>query len=192
MFIQTEETPNPLTLKFIPGLLLLQGDHRGQTFDFENEATAQQSPLALRLFQIDYVDRVFITEEYISITKAESISWDALKPHILSALMDHLLAQKPVVVDVDTSPAEEDITYSPQEQEIVDQIKELLDTRVRPAVAMDGGDIAFSKYVEGVVYLKMKGACSGCPSSSMTLKSGVESMLRHYVPEVTEVKQVNA
>lgn len=187
MFIQTEQTPNPLTLKFIPGLILLMG----QSVEFDSKESAKNSPLALRLFDIEHVKSIFIGEEFVSITKSEDVSWDALKPHILSALMDHLLAQKPILLeDPPEDSAEEDIDYTPEEREIVDQIKELIETRVRPAVAMDGGDIIFSKYQKGTVYLKLRGACSGCPSSSVTLKNGIENMLKHYVPEVEAVEQV--
>lgn len=186
MFIQTEQTPNPLTLKFIPGLILLMG----QSVEFNSKEAAKNSPLALRLFDIDHVTGIFIGEEFVSVTKSEDASWDALKPHILSALMDHLLAQKPILLEDMPEELEEDITYTPDEQEIVNQIKELIDTRVRPAVAMDGGDITFSKYQKGTVFLKLRGACSGCPSSSVTLKNGIESMLKHYVPEVESVEQV--
>jgi Fe-S cluster biogenesis protein NfuA len=186
MFIQTEQTPNPLTLKFIPGLILLVG----QSVDFDGKEAARNSPLALKLFDIDGVTRVFIGEEFVSITKTEESSWETLKPHILSTLMDHLLAQKPILLEEMEENFEENITYTEEEQKIVDQIKELIETRVRPAVAMDGGDIVFAKFQNGTVYLKLRGACSGCPSSSATLKSGIENMLRYYVPEVLEVEQI--
>lgn len=186
MFIQTEQTPNPLTLKFIPGLILLQG----QSVEFASKEEAQKSPLALKLFDIEHVKGIFIGEEFLSITKSGEVSWDALKPHILSTLMDHLLAQKPILLDYTEEDFEEKVDYTPEEQEIVDQIKELIDTRVRPAVAMDGGDIVFSKFQKGVVFLKLRGACSGCPSSTATLKSGIENMLKHYVPEVESVEQM--
>ena len=186
MFIQTETTPNPLTLKFIPGLILLMG----QSVDFDSRDAAKNSPLALKLFDIDGVTRVFIGEEFVSITKTEESAWETLKPSILSTLMDHLLAQKPILLDAMEENFEEDIIYTPEEQTLVDQIKELIETRVRPAVAMDGGDIVFAKFQNGTVYLKLRGACSGCPSSSATLKSGIENMLRYYVPEVLEVEQI--
>lgn len=188
MFIQTETTPNPLTLKFIPGLILLMGE----PVDFASPTEAKRSPLALRLFEIEGIARVFIGEEFISITKTEAFSWDALKPFILSILMDHLLAQKPILSEEDEGTEDEEMIYSPEEQEIVNQIKELIETRIRPAVAGDGGDIIFSKFQNGVVFLKLRGACSGCPSSSITLKSGIESMLCHYIPEVTEVRAVSS
>jgi Fe-S cluster biogenesis protein NfuA len=186
MFIQTLETPNPLTLKFVPGIILLMD----QSVDFATREDAQKSPLALRLFEIDGVMRVFIGEDFVSITKDEQAEWDTLKPFILSTLMDHLLAQKPILADDHASFDESDITYSEEDQPIVDQINELIETRIRPSVAMDGGDIVFSKFVDGVVFLKLRGACSGCPSASFTLKSGIESMLKHYIPEVLEVQAV--
>jgi Fe-S cluster biogenesis protein NfuA len=186
MFIQTETTPNPLTLKFIPGLILLMG----QSVDFESREAARNSPLALKLFEIDGITRVFIGEEFVSITKEEEFIWEGLKPYILSTLMDHLLAQKPILLEEMEENFEENIAYTEEEQKIVDQIKELIETRVRPAVAMDGGDIVFAKFQNGTVYLKLRGACSGCPSSSATLKSGIENMLRYYVPEVLEVEQI--
>jgi len=192
MFIQTEITPNPNTLKFIPGNILLD---KG-SYNFENAEAAGKSPLALRMFNTEGVEGVFIGEDFISITKAEDKNWDVLKPHILSDLMDHLVANKPVILENNDNVqaedlAEEKIDYSDEEQKIVQEIKELLDSRVRPAVAADGGDIIFNKFINGVVYLKMRGACSGCPSSSVTLKNGIENMLRYYVPEVIEVKQVD-
>lgn len=192
MFIQTETTPNPNTLKFIPGPVLLD---KG-SYDFQNVEAADRSPLALRMFNIEGVTGVFIGEDFVSITKSEDKNWDVLKPHILSDLMDHLVANKPIILENNDTMqaedlAEEKIDYSDEEQKIVQEIKELLDSRVRPAVAADGGDIIFNKFVNGVVYLKMRGACSGCPSSTVTLKNGIENMLRYYVPEVVEVNQVD-
>jgi Fe-S cluster biogenesis protein NfuA len=192
MFIQTEITPNPNTLKFIPGHILLD---KG-SYDFDSIDAAAKSPLALRMFHVEGVTGVFIGEDFISITKAEDKDWDVLKPHILSDLMDHLVANKPVILENNDAQQAEDlgeekIDYSEEEQKIVEEIKELLDSRVRPAVAVDGGDIIFNKFVNGVVYLKMRGACSGCPSSTVTLKNGIENMLRYYIPEVVEVKQVD-
>lgn len=186
MFIQTQETPNPLTLKFIPGILLLVD----QSVDFATKKEAQKSPLATRLFDIDGVQRVFIGEDFVSITKTEAACWDTLKPFILSTLMDHLLAQKPILSDEGEDLDEQDTSYTEEEQQIVDQIKDLIDTRIRPSVALDGGDIVFSKFQEGIVFLKLRGACSGCPSASFTLKSGIENMLKHYIPEVLEVRAV--
>ncbi len=162
----------------------------GHSVDFESQEAAKNSPLALRLFEIDSVTRIFIGEEFVSVTKTEEGSWDVLKPQILSALMDHLLAQRPILLDTTEECVEEDIDYTDEEQKIVDQIKELIETRVRPAVAMDGGDIVFAKFQNGTVFLKLRGACSGCPSSSATLKSGIENMLRYYVPEVLDVQQI--
>ncbi len=186
MFIQTQETPNPLTLKFIPGIILLMTG----SADFASREEAQKSPLATRFFDIDGITRVFIGEDFVSITKDNDADWDTLKPFILSTLMDHLLAQKPILSDIYEDLEETDITYTEEELQIVEQIKDLIETRIRPAVAVDGGDIVFSKFQEGIVFLKLRGACSGCPSSSFTLKSGIESMLKHYVPEVLEVRAV--
>jgi Fe-S cluster biogenesis protein NfuA len=183
MFIETEGTPNPATLKFLPGR-----DVMGfSTADFASADSAERSPLAIALFALPGVARVFLGGDFISVTKTDEVSWQTLKPQILAAVMDHFVAGLPVIegegddLDEDTDPAD---------QEIVDQIKELLDTRVRPAVAGDGGDIVFRGYRDGVVRLHMQGSCSGCPSSSATLKHGIENMLRHYVPEVVAVEQV--
>lgn len=185
MFIQTEDTPNPHVIKFMPGRMLVQnGSH-----EFKTEEEAKQSPLALRLFSLGDVEGVFLGSDFVSVTKNPEASWDVLKPLILGALMDHLVANLPILAE--SSGQKEDVApevqYSEEDQPIVDQIKDLLDTRIRPAVAVDGGDIVFSRYENGVVYLKLKGACAGCPSSSVTLKNGVENMLRHYIPEVLEV-----
>jgi Fe-S cluster biogenesis protein NfuA len=183
MFIETEGTPNPATLKFLPGR-----DVMGfSTADFASADSASRSPLAGSLFALPGVARVFLGGDFVSVTKSDEVSWQALKPQVLAAIMDHFVAGLPVIegesddLDEDTDPAD---------QEIVDQIKELLDTRVRPAVAGDGGDIVFRGYRDGVVRLHMQGSCSGCPSSSATLKHGIENMLRHYVPEVVAVEQV--
>ncbi|MFL5283423.1 MAG: NifU family protein [Rhodopila sp.] len=183
MFIETEGTPNPATLKFLPGR-----DVMGfSTADFASADSAGRSPLARNLFALPGVARVFLGGDFISVTKTDEISWQALKPQVLAAIMDHFVSGLPVI-DGDGDDLAEDI--DPADQEIVDQIKELLDTRVRPAVAGDGGDIVFRGYREGVVRLHMQGSCSGCPSSSATLKHGIENMLRHYVPEVVAVEQV--
>ncbi len=184
MFIQTEETPNPHSLKFIPGFVLLE-----EPRDFPNIATAKKSPLALRLFSIPDVEGVFIGKEFITVTKHEHAEWYVLKPSLLGAMMEHLLAKKPLLVEENLA---EDSSLEPMEEEdeIVTQIKQLIETKVRPAVAMDGGDIVFTKFDQGIVYLQLKGSCSGCPSSSATLKSGIENMLRYYVPEVTEVRAI--
>ena len=181
MFIQTEETPNPATLKFLPGREVLNG----RTADFPNAAEAGASPLAQRLFQIEGVARVFLGSDFITIAKDEDREWYLLKPAILGVIMEHFTAGRPVLIEqAPAAGAEED------DDEVVIQIKELLDTRVRPAVAQDGGDIIFQGFEEGIVYLTMQGACSGCPSSTATLKMGIENMLRHYIPEVVEVRAV--
>ena len=184
MFIETEGTPNPATLKFLPGC-----DVMGlSTADFASAVTAIRSPLATQLFTLPGVARVFLGGDFITVTKNDTIAWQALKPQVLGVIMDHFVAGRPVIEGDEAEFSEEDI--DPADQEVVDQIKELLDTRVRPAVASDGGDIVFRGYREGVVRLHMQGACSGCPSSSATLKHGIENMLKHYVPEVIAVEQV--
>ena len=183
MFIQTEETPNPQTLKFLPGRTVLGAG----TADFTSiEAAEGRSPLAETLFGIDGVNGVFLGPDFITVTKQGEAAWPELKPAVLGAIMEHFTANRPVVSEHtdNSSQASED------DDPVVSQIKELLDTRVRPAVAMDGGDIQFHGFEKGVVYLTMKGSCSGCPSSTATLKSGIENMLRHYIPEVTEVRAV--
>ena len=183
MFIQTEQTPNPATLKFLPGRDVLG---RG-TADFPNREAAAASPLAQRLFEIDGVQGVFLGADFVTITKAGDKEWFLLKPSILGVIMEHFTANRPVLLEEATGDGH---AASADDDEIVTQIKELLDTRVRPAVAQDGGDITFYGFEEGVVYLEMKGACSGCPSSTATLKAGIENMLRHYIPEVVEVRAV--
>jgi Fe-S cluster biogenesis protein NfuA len=184
MFIETEGTPNPATLKFLPGRAVM-GD---TTADFASADAADRSPLASALFALPGVSRVFLGTDFITVTKSEDEAWQDLKPQVLGTLMEHFVAGRPIIESAGTTVAEEEI--SPEDQEIVDQIKELLDTRVRPAVASDGGDIVFHGYRDGVVKLHMQGACSGCPSSRATLKHGIENMLRHYVPEVVAVEQV--
>ncbi len=185
MFIETEGTPNPATLKFLPGQ-----DVMGlTTADFASATSAERSPLAMSLFALPGVARVFLGGDFVTVTKADTIAWQALKPQVLGAIMEHFVAGRPVIDPAfDDDLHEEDV--DPADREIVDQIKELLDTRVRPAVAGDGGDIVFRGYREGIVRLHMQGACSGCPSSRATLKHGIENMLRHYVPEVVAVEQV--
>ena len=186
MFIETEGTPNPATLKFLPGQAVMQHD----TADFPNAASAARSPLAQALFSLDGVARVFLGLDFITVTKTSEETWQALKPQVLGAIMEHFVAGRPVIEGEAEAEFEEAI--APEDREIVDQIKELLDTRVRPAVASDGGDIVFRGYRDGIVRLHMQGACSGCPSSAATLKHGIENMLRHYVPEVIAVEQVAA
>jgi Fe-S cluster biogenesis protein NfuA len=184
MFIQTEQTPNPATLKFLPGRDVLAG----RTADFPDSASATPSPLAQRLFQVEGVSRVFLGNDFVTVTKSDEREWYLLKPAILGVIMEHFTAGRPVLLDEDAiqGHAGDDA----EDSEVVAQIKELLDTRVRPAVAQDGGDIIFHGFEEGVVYLTMQGACSGCPSSTATLKMGIENMLRHYIPEVVEVRAV--
>ena len=183
MFIETEGTPNPATLKFLPGRDVMGAG----TADFASPAAADRSPLATALFTLPGIARVFLGGDFITVTKADAADWQALKPQVLGAIMEHFVAGRPVIEGEDAA-AEEDVL--PEDAEIVLQIKDLLDTRVRPAVAGDGGDIVFRGYRDGVVRLHMQGACSGCPSSSATLKHGIENMLRHYVPEVQRVEQV--
>ncbi len=186
MFIETEGTPNPATLKFLPGRPVMGAG----TADFATAEAAERSPLATTLFALPGVARVFLGSDFVTVTKSEPATWQMLKPQVLGAIMEHFVAGRPVLLGEDGSdgPAAEDV--SPEDAEIVAQIKELLDTRVRPAVAGDGGDIVFRGYRDGVVKLHMQGSCSGCPSSSATLKHGIENMLRHYVPEVVAVEQV--
>jgi Fe-S cluster biogenesis protein NfuA len=187
MFIETEATPNPATLKFLPGQDVMGS--RG-TADFINADAAMRSPLAESLFRLDGVARVFLGADFVTVTKADSAEWQELRPVVLGTIMEHAMAGRPVLLGEDDADEAEDT--DPADAEIVAQIKELLDTRVRPAVASDGGDIVFRGFREGVVRLRMQGACSGCPSSRATLKHGVENMLRHYVPEVLSVEQVEA
>ena len=184
MFIETEGTPNPATLKFLPGQEVMA---RG-TADFASPMSAGRSPLAQALFDLPGVSRVFLGGDFVTITKGDDIDWPALKPQVLAALMDHFVAGRPVIDGADDD-LDEDV--DPADSEVVEQIKELLDTRVRPAVAGDGGDIVFRGFRDGVVKLHMQGACAGCPSSRATLKHGIENMLRHYVPEVQAVEQVD-
>ena len=183
MFIQTEATPNPATLKFLPGRPVMASG----TANFPTPEDAAASPLASRLYGIEGVDGVFFGADFITVTKADGSTWDRLKPPLLGAIMEHFAAGAPLFVDGATVSGH---AASDEDDEVVAQIKELLDTRVRPAVAQDGGDILFHGFERGVVYLHMQGACSGCPSSTATLKAGIENMLRHYIPEVMEVRPV--
>jgi Fe-S cluster biogenesis protein NfuA len=183
MFIQIEQTPNPATLKFLPGVTVLESG----TADFRDREDAARSPLAQRLFAVEGVCGVFFGNDFISVTKSDDQEWYILKPAVLGVVMEHFTAGRPVILD---EVAGDSAAGSEADGEIVGQIKELLDTRVRPAVAMDGGDIVFHGFENGVVYLHMQGACSGCPSSTATLKMGIENMLRHYIPEVMEVRAV--
>ncbi len=181
MFIQTEPTPNPATLKFLPG----QEVAATGTADFPTPESASRSPLAQRLYGIEGVTGVFLGADFVTVTKADEREWYLLKPAILGVIMEHFVAGRPVLHD---QPAEQTTGPAEEDSEVVAQIKELLDTRVRPAVAQDGGDIIFQSFEDGVVFLHLQGACSGCPSSTATLKMGIENMLRHYIPEVVEVR----
>ncbi|MFC0410263.1 NifU family protein [Roseomonas elaeocarpi] len=187
MFIETESTPNPATLKFLPGQDVMGS--RG-TADFAEAEGAERSPLAERLFRLEGVSRIFLGADFVTVTKSDEADWQSLRPQVLGAIMEHFMAGRPVLAEALDAEEEEDT--DPADAEVVAQIKDLLDTRVRPAVAGDGGDIVFRGFRDGIVRLRMQGACSGCPSSSATLKHGVESMLRHYVPEVVAVEQVEA
>ncbi len=184
MFIQTEATPNPVTLKFIPGKPVLPSG----TADFRSKQEATNSPLAQRLFEIEGVTGVFLGSDFISVTKADS-EWQHLRPMVLGAIMDHYMSGE-AVAGADGANDESVGTYDPADEETVATIKELLETRVRPAVAQDGGDITFSGFRDGIVYLKMRGACSGCPSSTATLRHGIENLLKHFCPDVQEVQAV--
>ncbi len=184
MFIQTEATPNPSTLKFIPGQSVLASG----TLDFRTPEAAAESPLAQSLFEIEGVEGVFLGSDFISVTKG-NMEWQHLKPAILGTIMEHFMTGAPVVGDLVSDEASgKSEFYDSEDESIVNTIKELLETRVRPAVAQDGGDITFHGYKEGVVFLEMRGACSGCPSSTATLRHGIENLLKHFVPEVVEVR----
>lgn len=189
MFIQTQTTPNPATLKFLPG----RDVSPATSYEFISADEASSSPLASALFGINGVKTVFLGADFVAITKGEEADWSHLKPQALAAIMDHFVSGAPVIADAiqpDEAGGEDDIVYEGETAEIVAEIRELIATRVRPAVANDGGDITFKRFdVEtGIVHLTMRGACSGCPSSTLTLKQGVENLLRHYVPEVTAVE----
>ncbi len=183
MFIQSEATPNPATLKFIPGRPVLPGG----TAEFKAKAEAESSPLAGRLFDIAGVAGVFLGSDFISVTKG-GVEWHQLKPMVLGAIMEHYLSGAPVIAADGAKEGQPIRDYDPEDEEVVRTIKELLETRVRPAVAQDGGDITFSSFHDGIVYLHMRGACAGCPSSSATLRHGIENLLRHFCPEVEAVQ----
>jgi Fe-S cluster biogenesis protein NfuA len=185
MFIQTESTPNPATLKFLPGQTVLEVG----TADFPTSDTAAASPLATRLFSVEGVTGVFFGIDFVTVTKDDTVEWDHLKPSLLGAIMEHYQSGQSVM-GADHKPSSGHAEHTGEDGAIVEQIKELLDSRVRPAVAQDGGDITFHGFERGVVYLHMQGACAGCPSSTLTLKMGIENLLRHYIPEVTEVRPV--
>ena len=184
MFIETEQTPNPATLKFLPGRSVMGAG----TADFTSAEAAERSPLAQRLFQVEGVGGVFLGSDFVTVTKVDGKTWQVLKPAILGIIMEHFAANRPAILESTAAPAA--ATEAGEESEIVTQIKDLLETRVRPAVAQDGGDIIFQRYEDGVVYLHLQGSCAGCPSSTATLKMGIENMLKHYVPEIVEVRAV--
>lgn len=183
MFIQTEPTPNPLTLKFIPGVTVLE---TGTAF-FTNAEDAAISPLAVELFKVQGVTAIFLGSDFVTVTKDEESQWDTLKAPLLTGIMDFFVAKKPVML----SSKQPDKAIDENDSELVKQIKELIDVRVRPAVAQDGGDIIFHGFEDGIVKLELHGSCSGCPSSTVTLKNGIENMLKHYIPEVVAVEAVS-
>ena len=183
MFIQTESTPNPATLKFLPGQAVLDAG----SADFPTAEAGAKSPLARRIFEVDGVAGVFFGTDFVTVTKSDAVAWDHIKPAILGAIMEHFQSGDPAI---EGQAAGGHQAGNDEDAELVTQIKELLDTRVRPAVAQDGGDITFHGFDRGVVYLHLQGACAGCPSSTLTLKMGIENLLKHYLPEVTEVRAV--
>jgi Fe-S cluster biogenesis protein NfuA len=188
MFIQTETTPNPATLKFLPGRDVLPGEPR----DFRDAEAAAASPLASALFEVNGVTGVFLGSDFVSVTK-DTADWAHIKPAILGVIMEHFLSGKPVIHGAGAEGEETgEEFFDAEDAETVEVIKELIATRVRPAVAMDGGDITFKGFKSGTVYLNMRGACSGCPSSTATLRSGIENLLRHFVPGVESVQQIEA
>jgi Fe-S cluster biogenesis protein NfuA len=183
MFIQTEATPNPATLKFLPGRAVLETG----TLDMRDATEAAKSPLAERLFAINGVNGVFFGSDFITVSKADG-EWQQLKPAILGAIMEHFMSGAPLLLEGEAAGGAEDEFFEPADADTVATIKDLIETRVRPAVANDGGDITFRGFKDGIVYLHMKGACSGCPSSTATLRHGIQNLLRHYVPDVVEVR----
>lgn len=182
MFIQTENTPNPETVKFLPGETVMEAG----VFAFTTPEEIKKSPLASRLFEVDGVAGLFYGSDFISVTKDSAVPWELMKPCIMAVIMEHYSIGEPLFTESITTEE------AGEEDEISAQIRELIETRVRPMVAQDGGDIVFVKFDKGIAYMQMRGACAGCPSSAMTLKSGIENMLRHYVPEVLEVRQLEA
>lgn len=190
MFIQTETTPNPATLKFLPGRTVLEHDNR----DYRSGEAAAESPLAANLFAIAGVSGVFLGQDFIAVSRDEAgPEWQHMKPAILGVIMEHFMSGAPVIAATGlAASAEDEEFFDAGDEQIVATIKELLDTRVRPAVAMDGGDISFKGFKDGVVFLNMRGACAGCPSSTATLQYGIQNLLRHFVPEVEEVRPVEA
>jgi NFU1 iron-sulfur cluster scaffold homolog, mitochondrial len=188
MFIQTEPTPNPQTLKFLPGRDVLGRGGR----DFANAEAAAVSPLARSLMALDGVERVYLGTDFLTVTKAAGLDWAHVKPHALAAIMDHYTSSQPVLVESSAAAPSADGEYEGEAADIVRELKEIIEARVRPAVAKDGGDIIFHSWDHeaGIVRLELHGACAGCPSSALTLKQGIENMLRHYVPEVNGVEEV--
>ncbi|MBP02760.1 MAG: NifU family protein [Rhodospirillaceae bacterium] len=186
MFIQTEPTPNPATLKFLPGKPVLNEG----TAEFIDGNSAEASPLAYKLLQLDGISGVFFGKDFITVTKINDLEWQSIKPMILGAIMDHYNSGQPILLENNEKTTSDEFRDDDVEDAIINQIKELIETRVRPAVAQDGGDIVYKGFKKGTVYLHMRGACAGCPSSTMTLKNGIETMLKHYVPEVLQVEAI--
>ncbi|MDG1007250.1 MAG: NifU family protein [Alphaproteobacteria bacterium] len=187
MFIQTEDTPNPASLKFLPGREVTGS---APPVDFPNQDAAEASPLAAALFAIEGVSSVFFGADYIVVSKADALEWQVVKPAILTAIMEHFIAERPLMAAGFTGGPADEAQIAEEDTEVVAMIKQILDTRVRPAVAQDGGDIVFHGFEDGIVSLHMRGACAGCPSATATLKQGVENLLKHYVPSVSEVRAV--
>jgi Fe-S cluster biogenesis protein NfuA len=191
MLIEIEKTPNPATRKFLPGRTVMEAGGR----DFPNADAAEASPLAEALFSTGMVDGVYFGRDFVSVSAAPTVEWDQLEPEVLSVLLDHFMLDAPLfrqgtAAGIEIAPEGPAFEDDPADADIIDQIKELLETRVRPAVAQDGGDIVYRGYKDGKLYLGMQGACSGCPSSTVTLKRGVESLIKHYVPEVETIEAV--
>tara|TARA_B100000927_G_C16410825_1_gene447265 strand:- start:377 stop:946 length:570 start_codon:yes stop_codon:yes gene_type:complete len=188
MFIQTEDTPNPATLKFLPGKIILSSG----TLEFKSKKEAENNNLAKELFLNENICGVFIGKDFLTVTKVEKVEWESLKPTILSTILDFFSTGNEITTEnAEDQKVEENMDYSKKDLEIVKKINELLDERIKPAVAQDGGDISFVRLKEGVVFLELRGACSGCPSSTITLKSGIENMLKYYIPEIVSVEAVN-
>lgn len=185
MFIQTEHTPNPASVKFLPGTSLLEKNPNKSAEFTSKEEAERHSPLAERLFRIEGVTEVFIANDFVTVTKSNDVEWETLQALVMSSMMQHLTFVEPIVYDEFFAQEKEAPQY---DDEIVQQIVALLDERVRPAVAQDGGDIEFDRFEDGILYLRMRGACAGCPSSTMTLKSGIENMMKHYIPEIVSVE----
>ncbi len=188
MFIQTEETPNPATLKFLPGKTIIS---KG-TLEFKNKSEAKDFELARNLFAESNVKNVFFGKDFITVSKSSNVEWDELKPSVLSIILDFFSSGGNIEnMDLTEKPQSEKIKYSKKDKEIVEKINNLLEERIKPAVAQDGGDISFVKLQDKVVFLELRGACSGCPSSTITLKSGIENMLKYYIPEIESVEAIN-